>query len=138
MNKILAIFTILTVILAMLATFPDGAAGALVVVIGATVVITLLRRTDKDNHFLVDVFLIALIARILFGSFIHIFEMREFFGADALTYDFLGNRLVEVWTGQVSANDWLSQRALATSGPGWGMGYLVAFIYVIVGHNILA
>ncbi|MGC2237486.1 MAG: phospholipid carrier-dependent glycosyltransferase [Pyrinomonadaceae bacterium] len=138
MNRILAIFTILTVISAMLATFPDGVAGVLVVVVVSFAVIALLRRTDRDNHFLINIFLTALIARILFGSFIHIFEMRDFFGADAATYDFLGNRLVEVWTGQVSVNDWLSQRALATSGAGWGMTYLVAFIYLIVGHNILA
>lgn len=122
----------------MLVTFPEGVAAGLVVIVISLPVIAFIRKTDKENEFLVNIFLVALIARILFGAFIHIFDMREFFGGDALGYDFLGNRLVEVWTGQISNNDWLSQRVLATSGAGWGMNYLVAFIYLIVGKNILA
>lgn len=138
MNRILAIFTFITVFSAMLATFPDGVAAVLVVIVFSLIVVAVIRKTDKENEFLVNIFFVALIARILFGTIVHVFEMREFFGGDSLGYDFLGNRLVEVWTGQVPANDWISQRALQTSGPGWGMTYLTGFIYLIAGHNILA
>ncbi|HEY0428211.1 MAG TPA: hypothetical protein VGC76_10555 [Pyrinomonadaceae bacterium] len=138
MNKLLIISSVLTAFAVMLFTFPDGVTGILVVIITSLAVVAVLRKVDKENDFLVNIFFIALIARILFGVIIHIFDMRDFFGADAETYDFLGNRLVEIWTGQISASDFLSQRALATSGPGWGMNYLTGFIYLIVGHNVLA
>jgi 4-amino-4-deoxy-L-arabinose transferase-like glycosyltransferase len=138
MNKILAIFSGLAVLAVCLAAFPDGLVAMLLVSVTSLIAIILIRKVDKENTFLVNIFLIALIARILFGTTVHIFELREFFGGDALTYDFFGNRIVEVWWGQASASDWLSQRAMMTSGPGWGMNYLTAFIYALVGHNFLA
>ena len=138
MNRIVTIFTVLTLLAAMIAAFPDGVAAVLIVIVFSLLVVAVLRKTDKDNDFLINIFFIALIARVLFGTIVHIFEMREFFGADALGYDYLANRLVEVWTGQVSAHDFISQRAMATNGPGWGMNYLTGFIYLIAGHNILA
>lgn len=138
MNKILAIFTAITAFAVTVMSFPESIAAILVAIACSLAVVTVIRRTNEDSAFLVNIFFIALIARILFGTMVHVFELREFFGADATGYDFLGNRLVEVWTGGISANDWLSQKAMQTSGPGWGMSYLTAFIYLIVGRNILA
>lgn len=138
MNKILAIFTVLTAFAVLLAAIPDSVAAVGLVVVFSFLVITVIRRIDKDNKFLIDIFLLALIARILFGTVVHLMDMRSFFGGDALTYDFLGNRLVEIWSGEVSADDWLSQRAVAIEGSGWGMHYLTGLIYLAVGRNILA
>ena len=138
MNKILAIFTFLTAFAVMIAAFPEGIAAILVVIVFSLLVIAGIRKIDKDNTFLINIFFIALIARISFGTIVHLLELREFFGGDALTFDFLGNRLVEIWTGQTSAHDYISQRALSTAGPGWGMNYLTGIIYLIVGQNILA
>jgi 4-amino-4-deoxy-L-arabinose transferase-like glycosyltransferase len=138
MNKILAIFTFLTGLGIFLVAFPDSVAAILIVIIFSFLAVFVIRRVDKDNSFLVNIFFAALCIRLFFGTIIHVFELREFFGTDSLVYDFLGNRLVEIWTGQITADDWVSQRALSTSGPGWGMTYLTAFIYMAVGKNILA
>lgn len=138
MNKILVIFTILTFLMVGLTAFPESMPAIGLVLVCSFFVIIILRRVDKDNNFLIDVFLIALIARLLLGTIVHIFELRDFFGGDAHAYDFNGSRLMELWSGQTSSDDWLSQRALSTSNPGWGMNYLTGIIYMIVGHNILA
>jgi 4-amino-4-deoxy-L-arabinose transferase-like glycosyltransferase len=138
MNKILAIFSGLTLITGCLVAFPEGVIAMFLVSVCSFIAILVIRRVDRENTFLVDIFLIALIARILFGLTVHAFDMREFFAGDTLTFDFYGNRIAEVWAGQSSVNDWLSQRALSTSMPGWGINYLTAAIYTLTGHNILA
>lgn len=122
----------------MLVAFPESAPAVLLLIALSSLTAFIIRRTDKSNEFLVNIFFVALIARIAFGTIVHLFELREFFGGDALTYDFNGNKLMEVWTGRTSGDDWLVQRAMSTSGPGWGMNYLTGIIYLIVGRNILA
>lgn len=138
MNKIIGIFAFLTLLSVTLATFPESIAAILVLIVTSFIAIVLIRRVDPDNYFLIDIFFIALIFRVLLATVTHIFELHEFFGADAIGYDFNGRRLMEIWLGEYTTNDWLSQRAMSTSGPGWGMNYLTAIIYMIVGHNFLA
>ena len=101
-------------------------------------VIVIIRKFDDESGFLVNIFLLALLARIIFGTILHIFDLRGFFGGDAVTYDFFGNRLMELWKGQVLPNDSLTYNATRTSGPGWGMNYLVGILYFIFDRNILA
>ena len=38
--------------------------------------------------------------RVLVGTFIYAFHLQAFFGGDAITYDFFGNSLLQVWEGQ--------------------------------------
>ncbi len=121
-----------------LVTLPEGGVAILMTVIMSLIAVAIIRQADDESGFLVNIFLLALIARIIFGTILHVFDLREFFGGDALTYDFFGNRIVEVWKGQIFANDGLTYKATRTSGPGWGMNYLVAIIYFITGQNILA
>src|SRR5437764_30770 len=56
------------------------------------------RHFADDKALITNIFLIALAARLVFGLFVHILDLREFFGGDALTYDFLGNELLLRWT----------------------------------------
>lgn len=121
-----------------LLTLPEGGVAILLTVIMSLIAVAIIRQTDDESGFLVNIFLLALIVRIIFGTILHVFDLREFFGGDALAYDFFGNRVVEVWKGQIFANDGLTYKATRTSGPGWGMNYLVAIIYFITGQNILA
>src|SRR5688572_15688178 len=93
------------------AAFPEGAASILVVLVLSAIVILIFRRFTEEREFLTTIFLGALLARLAFGIFIHIYELRDFFGADAQTYDFNGWRLVEYWTGQVASDDLAAQRA---------------------------
>lgn len=118
--------------------FPDGAAALLLVLIPAGSLIWVFRYFADDKRFITQIFFGALMLRLLFGIIVHLFDLRDFFGGDANTYDFLGSALMKSWLGQISLNDPEVQRAAATSGPGWGMNYLVAFIYLIVGRNIFA
>jgi len=138
MNKILAIFAGLTLIAGCLVAFPDGVVAMFIVSLGALTTILIVRRVDRENTFLIDIFLVALIVRILFGLTVHLFDMREFFAGDSMTYDFYGNRIAEIWSGRASMNDWLSERAISTLMPGWGINYLAAVIYMFTGHNMLA
>lgn len=139
MNRILVILSFSVIVAIGVIDFPDSGVAALLALFLSLIVIYFIKQTDKNNDFLINIFLVALIGRLLFGAILHFFELREFFGPDARMYDFLGNRLKEIWFGQYTiANDPLSERALSTSGPGWGMNYLVGIIYSIIGQNVFA
>ncbi len=118
--------------------FPEGAASILIVLALSTAALAIYRRFSEEKEFLTTIFLSALLVRLAFGIFLHSYDFREFFGGDALTYDFNGWRLVEYWTGNISSNDIFLQRARSMAMPGWGMNYLVGGIYFIVGRNIFA
>lgn len=118
--------------------FPEGAASILVVLFFSSIAILVFRKFTSEKEFLTTIFLGALVVRLAFGGFVHVFEYRDFFGGDAITYDFNGWRLVEYWTGQIASDDLAAQRAWSTAGPGWGMNYLVGILYYILGKNIFA
>src|SRR5688572_19104765 len=115
--------------------FPEGAA-ALLVVLSLTAVGLLLFRRYTDDEYLTTVFLTALVVRLAVGIFIHIYELREFFGGDAITYDFNGWQLSEYWSGRVVEDEITLERNMLE--PGWGMSYLVGIIYYLIGRNIFA
>jgi 4-amino-4-deoxy-L-arabinose transferase-like glycosyltransferase len=117
---------------------PDGAVASLCVAVLGLAAIASFRRYADDRSFVTNVFLASLIARLLFGIVVQVFDLREFFGGDANTYDFRGNLLMGSWFGHVSFSDPEVRIALSTSGSGWGMNYLVAFVYTIIGRNIFA
>ena len=47
-------------------------------------------RRSEHGLFLLRIFVAALLARMLLGTLIFVFNGREFFGADAIHYDYLG------------------------------------------------
>ncbi|MGD9562040.1 MAG: glycosyltransferase family 39 protein [Pyrinomonadaceae bacterium] len=118
--------------------FPEGAASILIVLALSTGALLIFRRYTEEKEYITTIFLGALLIRLAFGVFIHWVDLREFFGGDALTYDTQAWRLVEYWTGQVSADNSAIDRARASVGPGWGMHYLVAGIYYLLGRNLFA
>jgi len=138
MDRIIAIFCFLTAFGIIFLTVPDGFVAILVTTILSALTIILIRQNTEDSKFLIQIFLVALVLRLIFGTFIHVFSLREFFGSDAISYDLMGKRLVDIWFHDATVNDWFSQRALSSSTPGWGLTYLVAFLYSIIGQNILA
>lgn len=140
MDKRLAILCFFIGIFMMVAAFPEGFAAVLVVLICSAITIFILRRQVQDDaDFLIQLFLLALFARLSFGLLVHLFDLRSFFGNDSTLYDIVGARLAEIWFGQTPVEqDIYTWRARQTSGSGWGMNYLVAAIYSITGRNILA
>ena len=138
MNRILAIICFLFAIGFIAVDFNYSSVAALLAVILSVIGLLIIRRFfAEDADFLTQIFLGALLVRLLFGIIIHVFELREFFAGDAFTYDAMGQRIVEIWFGQANINDTWSQRAMSMSS-GWGMNYIVAAIYLFTGQNILA
>jgi hypothetical protein len=117
-------------------TLPGGAAAVLLCGACAVSAAVLLSRAGgEQNSYLLKIFVGGLLIRAAVGTLINAFRLQEFFGGDALTYDFFGNALLDSWRSGVQitdAKDWVA------SGGGWGMLYLVAAIYAVTGQNMLA
>jgi hypothetical protein len=95
-------------------------------------------RIKEDEKFLLQLFVSAIMVRIFLGSVIYYFHQQEFFGGDANTYDIFGNALMKVWDGDQSSRYLVDLFSRDGAGSGWGMLYVVAVIYKIIGRNMLA
>jgi Dolichyl-phosphate-mannose-protein mannosyltransferase len=140
MDRFITILCILVAIAYATLAFPDGiVALALAFVLAAAVVFIIRRYAGEEySHFLIQIFVVALLLRLTFGLSVEIFEMRDFFGEDSRLYDLLGARLAEIWSGSAVVNDVITYRALDKNAPGWGIYYIAGAIYYVVGKNILA
>jgi hypothetical protein len=117
---------------------PEEGPGALAMCVLISVpTIIILARAPEHRTFLMRLFLIALIVRIVLAMVIFVGHMEEFFGGDANTYDIFGQSLVQAWHGDVyHAGKFLSFTQSGASA--WGMLYLVGAVYEVIGPNMLA
>ena len=138
MNRFLVILCLLTAIAMIVFTLPHGPAALVVVLVLSSIALFIFRHYADDKDFITNIFLGALLLRLLFGLVIQIFELQEFVGPDSFTYDYFGARMADVWAGRISIHDPLISNAMVTSGPGWGMSYLVGGIYFVIGENMFA
>lgn len=122
----------------MMVLAPEWGMALVVAVIFSVAAVLTVRHFTEEKDFVTKIFLLALLLRLAFGILVHVYDLRTFFGGDALTYDFKGSRLAEYWAGHAFANDPDLLRARETSGSGWGMNYLVGALYTVFGKNILA
>lgn len=134
----LIIGLLLAISIALIWLMPNLAPGALVMcaVVSAPTILVL-ARTHDEKTFLFRLFLVGLLVRIVLAAVINMGHMEEFFGGDANTYDIFGQSLLEGLHG----NDYHMQKyqSFVASGAGaWGMLYLVAGIYEVVGRNLFA
>ncbi|HEX8459769.1 MAG TPA: glycosyltransferase family 39 protein, partial [Pyrinomonadaceae bacterium] len=88
-------------------------------------------KVEHDRRYLLQLFVAGLLVRICIGSAIFSFELQAFFGGDAITYDVLGYELLQWYRG-------LAEIQTTDDTVVWGMPYLVAAIYGLVGRNMLA
>jgi 4-amino-4-deoxy-L-arabinose transferase-like glycosyltransferase len=133
------LITLLVVLLSfgmVVVAFPQGASALLVVLIPSLIALGIFRHYTEEKDFITKIFLSALLVRLVFGIFVHVFDLREFFGGDAGLYDSNGALLMEQWIGQTSYLDPVAEAFFRV--PGWGMFYVVGAIYTAVGRNILA
>src|SRR5262245_30529294 len=79
--------------------FPEGAAALLVTLVPTLIGLAVFRHYSDDKDFVTKVFLAGLLVRLAFGIVIHYFNLRQFFGGDANTYDFRGSMLLDQWLG---------------------------------------
>lgn len=95
-------------------------------------------KREVDGPFLLRLFVAGLLLRMITGTIIFVFRGQDFFGGDALTYDYYGNAQLLGWGGdkywQVVANEFVR----SGEGSGWGMVYLVGAVYGLIGRNMLA
>jgi hypothetical protein len=100
----------------------------------ALIACSLIKQTDLDKEFLLQVFVSALLVRVALATAIYYLRLQGFFGGDALTYDQQANLLTLVWQGQLSFQEF----SHGNQNDFLGMPYLVAGIYTLVGRNTLA
>lgn len=140
MDKLLTSWCVLVAIATIALAFPEGMGSLLLTALLSFAAIGLIHKYAEGKEeitFVTRVFVAALLVRLVFGLFIHIFDLQAYFGGDSLTYNDVGYRLLESWFGAVP-NDITTQRAMVTTGSGWSMKYLVAVVYLFSGENILA
>src|SRR5882672_1364396 len=95
-------------------------------------------KRKVDGPFLLRLFVAGLLARMIVGAAIYIFRGQDFFGGDALTYDYYGLAQLQGWLGDKYSLATANQFVQSGEGSGWGMVYLVAAVYGLVGRNLLA
>ncbi len=117
---------------------PEGIGAAIMLVTLSLILLPVLRNYSSDPDLITKIFFAGLALRVLFGLIVYSNGWFDFFGGDALTYDFKGSLIVDYWQGFVASNSPELIRAMATDGPGWGMNYLVGGIYAVFGRNFLA
>ena len=136
--NILIIALILSIFGGVIFVRPDEGPGALALcVLVSAPTIIILARTPEQRSFLMRLFLIAVMVRVVLATAIYVGHMEEFFGGDANTYDIFGQSLVQSWHGDVyHAGKFLSFTQSGASA--WGMLYMVAGVYEVIGRNMFA
>lgn len=117
---------------------PDGGPAIIVALPAAAIAAWLIYLLKIDQKFLLRLFVAGLLVRIVIGTLIFVFHQQTFFGGDALTYDFFGNALLKTWEGDKYFQQFVDLFSGNGGSSGWGMLYMVAVIYKIVGQNMLA
>lgn len=132
MDKSLVILCALAAVGLAFVDTPNGAIAACAVAGASIPAVLLIRRYSDDKLFLTNIFGVALLLRLGLGVVIHLFNLRDLFGPDAITYDAHGKRLIEIWLEGFLFNENFD---FLTSG--WGMSYLVGAIYFVFGESML-
>jgi hypothetical protein len=116
--------------------FPDGPVTVAIVGVLAAIAITIFRRFTDEKDFITNVFLVGLAVRMAVGIFIHVYDLREFFGGDARAYDIAGAAISDIWQGHSILTTQQVNQNSSSIDVGWGMNYFVAAIYYVLGRNI--
>jgi hypothetical protein len=116
----------------------DGAPATLLALPLALLAVWAIFQAKDDRRFLFRVFAFGFLMRVLVGTLIYVFHYQNFFGGDALTYDAFGYALLKVWEGNKDYQVAIDIFSGGGAASGWGMLYMVAGIYKVVGQNMLA
>jgi Dolichyl-phosphate-mannose-protein mannosyltransferase len=150
--KVLLIFSYLLVCAVIVLTVPsivsefpdyekfsmfDAAQAVLLSLFLATIVGYFVYRDKEEGSFLLQLFAWALLVRILVATAIFMFNMQEFFGGDAITYDFFGFAQMKAWQGDTFYQA-IADRFMGGQASAWGMVNLIAVVYTIIGRNTFA
>ena len=95
-------------------------------------------KQRENGPFLLRIFVAALLIRVLLGTIIFMFNGREFFGGDAIHYDYYGFAQLSAWQGDRYFKALMDLYISGGLAGAWGMVYMVAAIYAMLGRNVLA
>jgi len=99
--------------------------------------LVILARSETDRRFLIRMLVLGLLVRVVVGTLIFVGNYQEFFGGDANTYADYGHALAASWHGD--KYQLARYEAFVASGASaWGMLYIVAVVYELIGENMLA
>ena len=104
----------------------------------AAIVGAIIRREPSHGAYLLKLFLLALLIRVMIGSAIFALNAQDFFGGDAWTYDYNGQQQLLAWGGDKFAQLEVDRFVGKSYRSGWGMVSMVAVIYGMLGRNMLA
>jgi hypothetical protein len=137
MNALLALSALALVVSVSLIFPAEGPAAVtfFAALAGATALV--ISRHESESRFLLRVFVSAALVRAALGVLIYRFQLQDFFGGDAYTYDYLGNALTQFWRGELSYAFYEDTLGFYVK-RNWGMPYTVGAIYMLVGQNMLA
>lgn len=97
----------------------------------------IISRVQEHAQFLLRLFVGAFLIRMLIGTLIYVSGQTGFFGSDSASYDVYGYLMATMKPNDLYAHS-LVHLFIGDGASGWGMVYLVAGIYTIVGRNLLA
>ncbi|HYR75291.1 MAG TPA: glycosyltransferase family 39 protein [Pyrinomonadaceae bacterium] len=138
MNGLLLALSFIMFVAILMVAPADGASATLFALPIAALVGWTIYILKEDRPFLFRLFISAFLVRVLIGTLIYGLRLQEFFGGDALTYDYFGHALVQVWDGNKSYQGAIDVFSGGGAASGWGMLYMVGAIYKIIGRNMLA
>jgi len=117
---------------------PEEGPGALAIcALASAPTLVILARSGEEKTFLMRLFMIGLLVRIVLATVIFAGHMEEFFGGDANTYDIFGQSLAQSWHGN-EYHRAIYEGFVASGASAWGMLYVVAGIYEVIGKNMLS
>jgi 4-amino-4-deoxy-L-arabinose transferase-like glycosyltransferase len=137
MNTIIVVLALIICggVLFMLPSQSPGALALCAFVSLPTVFIIL--RGGEEKTFLFRLFVLGVLVRIIVGAVIFRGNMEEFFGGDANTYHLFGQSLLQSWNGD-KYHYGRYMGFVQSGGSAWGMLYVVAAVYWILGGNMFA
>ncbi len=115
----------------------DAGQAVLLTLVLAAVVGYFIYRDKEEGSFLLQLFAWGLLIRMLVATGIFMFNMQEFFGGDAITYDFFGFAQMKAWQGDTFYQA-IADRFMGGQASAWGMVNLISVVYTIIGRNTLA
>ncbi len=137
MNRLLASFSIIFAIGYCFVAMPEGAIAIGIVAVCSLGMVWVIRGQGDDVTFLTNLFVTALLIRLLLAAIINIFDLFDFFGPDARGYVEIGRVISSVWSGTIYADTPMTRYIMRIGGPGWGMNYFSGVLYWAVGPNML-
>jgi len=144
MNKLLLIAAALTAIAISALLFPNGAAGVLVCLLASVIAVALIYNfTGNDlitRRFLLNIFVVALLFRVMIAVVTDLYSLQAFFCPDAIAFDETGAYITSQWRGEQFST--IYRESVETFSDlrisGWGISYLAAVFYMVLGRNPLA